>query len=117
MFEAINGAADSVAAKIGVSRREFLDRLARAAMATAGALGGLLALPRQSQAAVHRGFCQVVGLGRPPAFYYSGICVESGTCLQAVACTKGWAQQGKNVQRFGCAGSWTLVDANRPCAF
>jgi hypothetical protein len=60
MFEAINGAADRAAANIGVSRRGFFDRFGRAAMAAACALGGLLASSGQSQAGVHRGFCQVV---------------------------------------------------------
>jgi hypothetical protein len=119
MFEPINRAADMVAANISLSRRGFIDRIGRAAMAAAGAIGGLLALPGQSQAGVHRGFCQVVGGGRIRApFYYSGICVESGTCSQAVACAQGFAPRGAKIQRLGCAsGSWTLVDANRSCAF
>jgi hypothetical protein len=118
MFEAINRAADTVAANIGVSRRGFLDRFGRAAMAAAGALGGLLALPGQSQAGVHRGFCQVVRVGRGRGGYYTGICVEQRTCSRAVACPEGYTPLGAKIQRLGCAsGSWTLVDANRPCAF
>lgn len=121
MFEPINRAADRAAANISLTRRGFIDRFGRAAMAAAGALGGLLAAPGQSQAGVHRGFCQVVRTGRERgggvAYYHTGICVESGSCSQAVACMEGFAR-GAKIQRLSCAsGNWTLVDANHPCAF
>jgi hypothetical protein len=48
MFERINQAAERAAA--GVSRRMFLGRLGRGALVAAGALGGVLALPRPAEA-------------------------------------------------------------------
>jgi hypothetical protein len=49
MFDQIGRAAERAAA--GVSRRQFLGRFGRGAVAAAAALGGLLALPTATRAA------------------------------------------------------------------
>jgi hypothetical protein len=50
MFEKISRAAERAASGVGVSRRGFLGRLGQGALATAGVLGGLLALSSKAQA-------------------------------------------------------------------
>jgi len=45
MFEKIGQAAEKAARKVGVSRRGFLGRLGKAALASAAALGAVLLLP------------------------------------------------------------------------
>lgn len=50
MFEKIGRLAETAANKVSVSRRGFLGRLGQGALAAAGVLGGLLALPGAAQA-------------------------------------------------------------------
>jgi hypothetical protein len=50
MFEKLTRHADQVATKLTISRRAFLGRTGRGALAAAGALGVLLAAPRKAQA-------------------------------------------------------------------
>ena len=50
MFEKIGRLAETSANKVSLSRRGFLGRLGQGALATAGALGGLLALPKDALA-------------------------------------------------------------------
>jgi hypothetical protein len=59
MFENLTRQAESVATGLSVSRRGFLGRAGRGALATAGALGALLAAPRKARAAT-RGYCNEV---------------------------------------------------------
>jgi hypothetical protein len=55
MFETIGRLAERAAGTAGVSRRGFLVRLGRGAVAAAGAVGGLLLLPGDAHAADIRG--------------------------------------------------------------
>jgi hypothetical protein len=50
MFAKLTQQAESVATGLSVSRRGFLGRAGRGALAAAGALGVLLAAPRKAQA-------------------------------------------------------------------
>jgi hypothetical protein len=50
MFEKLGRAAERMATSVGESRRGFLGRLGRGALAAAGALGGLLLMPKEAQA-------------------------------------------------------------------
>jgi hypothetical protein len=61
MFEKLGRAAEQAAAS--VSRRAFLGKVGKAALAAAGAVAGLLATPRIAQA-----------LGRPCGPYSDGSC-------------------------------------------
>jgi hypothetical protein len=51
MFEKIGRAAERMASYVSVSRRGFLGRLGKGALAAAGVVGGLLLLPKDAQAA------------------------------------------------------------------
>jgi hypothetical protein len=50
MFEKIGRAAEQMASNVGVSRRGFLGRLGKGALAAAGVVGGLLLLPKEAHA-------------------------------------------------------------------
>jgi hypothetical protein len=50
MFEKIGRLAETAANKVSLSRRGFLGRLGRGALAVTGVVGGLLALPREAHA-------------------------------------------------------------------
>jgi hypothetical protein len=54
MFEKLTRQAESVATGLSVSRRGFLGRAGRGAIATAGALGVLLAAPGKARAGNHQ---------------------------------------------------------------
>ena len=55
MFEKLTPQAESVATGLSVSRRGFLGRTGRGALAAAGALGALLAAPTRARAGGHPG--------------------------------------------------------------
>jgi hypothetical protein len=55
MFEKLTRHAEQVATDLTVSRRGFLGRAGRGALAAAGALGALLAAPRKAEAGRHGG--------------------------------------------------------------
>jgi hypothetical protein len=50
MFEKVGRLAEAAATKVSLSRRGFLGRLGRGALALTGVLGGLLALPKDARA-------------------------------------------------------------------
>jgi hypothetical protein len=74
MFEKLTRQAETVATGLGVSRRGFLGRSGRGALATAGALGALLAAPRKARAGrpggVHHCIKECVASGGDPALCY-----------------------------------------------
>jgi hypothetical protein len=55
MFAKLTQQAESVATRLSVSRRGFLGRTGRGALAAAGALGVLIAAPTRAQAGGHPG--------------------------------------------------------------
>ena len=57
MFEKIGRMAEKAANQVGVSRRGFLSQLGRGALATAGAVGALLALSKDAQAGIRGNNC------------------------------------------------------------
>ena len=73
MFEKVNQAAEQVATSM--SRRGFLGKLGQGALALAGALGGLLVLPRMASGQRSSGY---VGCCR----YSNGsiLCIVRGRC-------------------------------------
>jgi hypothetical protein len=50
MFEKVGRLAEAAATKVSLSRRGFLGRLGRGALALTGVLGGLLAIPTDARA-------------------------------------------------------------------
>jgi hypothetical protein len=74
MFEKLTPQAESVATGLSVSRRGFLGRAGRGALAAAGALGALLAAPRKARAGrpggVRECIKDCIGAGGDPAACY-----------------------------------------------
>jgi hypothetical protein len=87
MFEKVSQVAERVATS--ASRRQFLGRVGRGAMAVAAAVGGLLALSSDANAAGHRRACDASshlycrGLVEGA---YCQIGTTGGTCVGAPAC-------------------------------
>jgi hypothetical protein len=77
MFEKIGRAAEQMAGKVGVSRRGFLGRLGRGALAAAGVVGAVLVLPRESQA---RSRCCAYGCYNGSQFVVMGPCKKIPGC-------------------------------------
>ena len=87
MFEKIGRAAEKAAD--GVSRRDFLGRFGKAALATAAVLGGVLALPGGAQAG-HRTFytcclipnrCGALGYCPPPSGPCTAVSLTCSGCV------------------------------------
>ena len=67
MFEKIGRLADRAASNVGVSRRGFLGRLGKAALAAAGVVGGLSALAGRAQAGQNNLYkCEYTNSGPTP---------------------------------------------------
>jgi len=75
MLEKLTNAAERLAARVADSRRGFLARFGKAALATAAAVVGLLALPKEAQA-VPKGTCCKGGRPVP------SLCPPGHLCIQ-----------------------------------
>jgi hypothetical protein len=71
-----------MANRVAESRRGFLARFGKAALAAAAAVVGLLALPKEAQAGNTKGFCEVTE-GPGGSWHYTGRCV-SPNCATGV---------------------------------
>jgi hypothetical protein len=78
MFEKIGRTAETMAGNVGLSRRWFLGRVGRAALATAGVVAGLLAMPREGQAG-HK--CCHYGCFNGNSFTEAGPCHHISGCV------------------------------------
>jgi hypothetical protein len=115
MFEKFGRAAEELAARVSVSRRGFLGRLGRCAVAAAGAASALLTLPREAQGGSGKRLV-VPGPAGPPntlprgaqggsgkkvlfaCTYYDRFSdVPCGTVYQCGRCNQKLANQGKCV--------------------
>jgi hypothetical protein len=79
MFEKIGRLAEKAATDISVSRRGFLGRLGQAALAAAGALGGLLLFPRDALAGRGVVCCHYICDGRGYRDHFKTTCQAAGT--------------------------------------
>jgi hypothetical protein len=93
MFEKIGRLAEAAANNISMSRRGFLGRLGHGALASAGVLGGLLALSNKAQGHAHTLYaCSYrarytkgcLGYNKPP--HYCGALQSCGSCPQFKCC-------------------------------
>ena len=81
MLAKLTQQAESLATGLSVSRRGFLGRTGRGALAAAGALGALLAAPRKAQAGRGRGIkecikdCIAAGGGDYSTCYFVCLCI------------------------------------------
>jgi hypothetical protein len=82
MFEKLGQAAEQMATK--VSRRQFLGRLGRGAMAAAATVGGLLTLPDVAEAGARR--CGPNSVGSCRGKKVGAICNRMGRCAGAPNC-------------------------------
>ena len=111
MFEKITSVAEKLATSVSESRRGFLGRLGQIALGAAGAVGGLLALPKDAQAAVRTGYCITVSARPGGAAHYTGRCLSLQTCQSGLSS----ACQGNVFQISTACGK--TYDPTKPCSF
>ena len=79
MFEKVGRLAEAAATKVSLSRRGFLGRLGRGALALTGVLGGLLALPKDARAGSGYVCCQWKCSRPHGSSYKRNLCYPPGT--------------------------------------
>ena len=115
MLEKINDLAEKVATNVSQSRRGFLARVGQAALGAAGAVGGLLASPSQSQAGPGTRYCMVFQQPRTGAWFHGEVCLDIATCRTTLCpgCLRG------NVVRVqsNCGSKFYkyFYDPKKPC--
>jgi hypothetical protein len=83
MFERVGRAAERVAT--GVSRRAFLGRLGKGALATAGVVAGMLALGGKAEAIIASRCYGLLGCGSLGNGLYTTCCRYGQLCCQSKA--------------------------------